>query len=378
MSAMPESWRALVDDAGDRARIAAAARELEGALAAMTRGERDVIGCCDRAVACAYVAPEDDDGEALALAAGALAHAKVVALSGGAARVGWTLAHLADGDDADQILAAIDAAVLRQLDAWRGTYDLASGLVGLGVYALERGAAGRPIASRVLARLAELAQPRGGGLAWYTAPELMPDWQRELAPAGYWNLGLAHGTPGVIVLAARCVAADIDRERAHELLAGATTYLLATVPPNAGPRFPPWHVDGRDVEARPGLAWCYGDLGVSAALLAAAQVDGRWREPALALALGCARRACDIPNAAICHGSAGVAHILNRMWQATGDASFATAARAWLDRALAGVAELRAASDPTLLDGAAGVALVLHAAVSDIEPEWDRLLLLSG
>jgi hypothetical protein len=33
-------------------------------------------------------------------------------------------------------------------------------------------------------------------------------------------------------------------------------------------------------------------------------------------------------------------------------------------------------ADPSLLGGACGVALVLHAACSEIEPAWDRLLLV--
>ena len=78
------------------------------------------------------------------------------------------------------------------------------------------------------------------------------------------------------------------------------------------------------------------------------------------------------------------------MFQATGDEVLGAAARSWIDHALAlrcdaGIAgfpmvhrdldktELRASA--SMLTGASGVALVLHAAISDIEPCWDRLLL---
>jgi hypothetical protein len=40
--------------------------------------------------------------------------------------------------------------------------------------------------------------------------------------------------------------------------------------------------------------------------------------------------------------------------------------------------ELRGWPDPGFLTGAAGVGLALLAAISDVEPEWDRVLLLSG
>ena len=54
--------------------------------------------------------------------------------------VAWTIAHLADS----AAPGAADAALTDMLrrDAWRGTYDLVGGLVGMGIYALERGSQG--------------------------------------------------------------------------------------------------------------------------------------------------------------------------------------------------------------------------------------------
>src|SRR3954452_4594788 len=53
----------------------------------------------------------------------------------------WTIAHLADSTAP----GAVDEALIDLLrrDAWQGGYDHVSGLVGVGVYALERGRAGR-------------------------------------------------------------------------------------------------------------------------------------------------------------------------------------------------------------------------------------------
>ena len=80
------------------------------------------------------------------------------------------------------------------------------------------------------------------------------------------------------------------------------------------------------------------------------------------------------------------------MAQATGESALRDAAVAWIDRTLAMRSELplagfpanlpeddgkpRLVPDATLLTGAGGVALVLHAACSEIEPGWDRLLLV--
>ncbi|HEY0994083.1 MAG TPA: hypothetical protein VGD80_43805, partial [Kofleriaceae bacterium] len=88
------------------------------------------------------------------------------------------------------------------------------------------------------------------------------------------------------------------------------------------------------------------------------------------------------------------------LFQRTGDPALAEASWCWLIRVLemrratldaghAGVAGFRALvtprwdaaselrDEPGFLWGAAGIGLALLAAISDIEPSWDRLLLLS-
>lgn len=79
-------------------------------------------------------------------------------------------------------------------------------------------------------------------------------------------------------------------------------------------------------------------------------------------------------DAGLCHGSAGLAHIFNRHWQATGERVFADAARRWFGRTLARIDHV---SGGGFLSGRAGVALALLHAASAREPTWDRVLLLS-
>src|ERR1700690_1610660 len=63
-------------------------------------------------------------------------------LYGGLAGDGWVLCHLSDQDDgeASELLTTVDAALAKVLavSTWDGPYDLISGLVGFGVYFLER------------------------------------------------------------------------------------------------------------------------------------------------------------------------------------------------------------------------------------------------
>jgi hypothetical protein len=399
-------WRPLIT--GDQvATIHAVIREV---VAAVEEVPATQIGdLVDRAVLHAYagraeIAPAAEDRGAASLAAAVAALARSLSrpgLYGGAAGVGWCVCHLASGDTADLVCQRVDAVLLRLLADWRDDYDLTRGLVGLGVYAVARGEAGHALARRILDELVRTARPCGAGLAWHTPPERMAPEQRPNAPDGTWNMGLAHGVPGVIALLARYLHAGVDPVRTRQLLDGAVSFLLTAEPPRDDGRFPSWHAGGPDGPSVPPhhpsrarLAWCYNDLGVAVALLSAAIVTGepRWRADALALAHASAGRSIQealFDDTAICHGALGAAHLFNRLGHATGDDAFFTAARRFLDHGLAMRSDqpiagfpaaasrdpVRWLADASLLSGATGVALVLHSMITDVEPAWDQLLL---
>jgi hypothetical protein len=311
-------------------------------------------------------------------------------------------------DGADDGAAEIDDALLGlvRMQPWPHDYDLISGLVGMGVYALERlpRPAARQCLEAILDRLDERAEHGPDGTTWHTPPAHLPPHQLVQHPGGYYNLGLAHGVPGVIGLLGAMWAADVARPRVAPLLAQAVAWLLSrALPPGLGARYDWAEGPGpRDAAATPTRsAWCYGDPGVTAALLLAGRATGnaRWIEEARALALGIAARpeaAAGVVDAGLCHGGAGLGHVLHRLYRGTGEPALAQAARAWLARALdmrapeatPNVAGFRARSadaqgtmcweaDPGLLTGAAGVALALLAGLGHAPPDWDRVLLLS-
>ena len=140
-------------------------------------------------------------------------------------------------------------------------------------------------------------------------------------------------------------------------------------------------------------AWCYGDPGVAATLWSAAARLGLDVSLARETARDAAARpaeTCGVVDAGLCHGAAGLAHLMNRYYQASRDTAFADAARTWLMRAIelvrpdgfGGIAAWHGDRSATpwqpnasFLEGAIGVALTWLAAVQAIEPCWDRLLL---
>jgi lantibiotic modifying enzyme len=330
-------------------------------------------------------------------------------LWGGIAGLDWAATHLdrlglTIGDRAEAFGRWASDRLATELHQGAGAgplshYDLIGGLVGVGLAALERlpEPSAAALVERIVVLLDERAERLTDGVTWWTPPEHTG--QAERMPHGWYNLGLAHGVPGVVAFLGLVCAANVATTPARPLLDGAVGWLLAQRHPFAnGAHFP--RCLGTGIEPAPGrLSWCYGDPGTAAALLVAARAVGEpaWEREAIALALAAAERTPEtagVVDASLCHGAIGVGHIFNRLWQATGEARLAEAARFWLARGLAmrqpagrlgGFHAVIRGEDGQparriafrgLLMGAAGLGLALLAATSDVEPAWDRILLL--
>ena len=322
-------------------------------------------------------------------------------LYAGTSGVTWTIHHLG-ADESDEEggdpLAKIDAALLQYTGKtpWKDDYDVVSGLVGIGVYALE--ALPKPRAKtlleQIIMRLSEKAEEKEGGVAWKTEPELLPPWQRELAPKGYYNLGLAHGIPGIWAILAQAAAEGIQTDLATSLLEKSISWFLRQFIEKEE-SFPSWVVVEGTSDRGSRYAWCYGEPGIAISLFSSARFLGRsdWEEKALSIMRRVAKappERAGVKDAGICHGSAGLAHILNRFFQATEEELFRTAAEHWYKKTVEfqepgkGIAGFRFMdeekvehSDPGLLTGSAGISLALLSAAFPIEPLWDRFLLTS-
>jgi len=311
----------------------------------------------------------------------------------------YVAARLFDTHDDDDACDEIDDAITRNLCEvpWRGQYDLISGLVGIGVYALARRRRAPSLCDRVVERLLELRRVEASGTTWFTEPALLSSTQRTQAPHGMHNLGLAHGVPGVIAFlghALACAGHDVAG-----VLEDSTRWLDGQRLSDASPSAFGWW-SGAGATSNPSrAAWCYGDPGIAAALLIAAKALAH---PELEqAALRVAHRAAGRPwqssgavDAGLCHGTAGLMHIFHRIYRATGDETCRRAACEWFDRTLAlrgdgGVAGFTPhlvdeKQDPLpgqatgMLNGAAGIGLALLAAVGNAAPGWDRVLLVDA
>jgi lantibiotic biosynthesis protein len=275
------------------------------------------------------------------------------------------------------------------------SFDVVSGLAGIGRYLLARGArAAEPAHRLVVALVALFGREHHGVPAWYT-PGTGEDAPNASLPMGSLNCGMAHGAAGPLALFALYRLAGRDVPGLVPVILRIAQWLVASRDDDKwGPNWPAVVPLGSTAVVRTHNAWCYGSPGVARALwlagkaidcqalrdLAVAAMDAvHWRPPS-------ARR---IHLPCLCHGLAGIAQILSRFARDTGLQRFRQAATefgmgllAFQDRAMPlGMRALghdgMRVDDPGLLNGAAGIGLALLTMSSDVDPTWDQLLMLS-
>lgn len=405
-------WKPFLDGASAERAVDAVEAIAEALSATVDRLENDslAVGLCGPALFFADLSQARSSERFLEASAVCLERAMdfvarrrlTPSLFEGFCGVGWTIEQLRPWlfNEDDDPLAALDEVLIDFLER-PSPVELMHGLAGIGLYLLERlpDPSARRALEALLDRLEDGAERRDERVTWpsqaggRSEAEDRSRWQR------FYNLGVAHGVPGVIGFLAGLRRAGVEPERCEKLADGAVRWLLEKRLPEGGVcRFPT--TVGPGIAPEPSrTAWCSGDLGIAAVLDLAGRAFERseWTAEALALARLAARRPPDdtgVNDSSLCHGAAGLGHLFLRLHRSTGDLELGEAARFWLGRTLEmgrpgdGLAGFSTWSgdgrggviwrrDPGFLTGVAGIGLALLAAVSDVEPSWDRVLLLS-
>jgi hypothetical protein len=307
------------------------------------------------------------------------------------------VSRVAGGDAIDRaLLAAVER--FDRLPPEHAALDLISGLAGQALYACARlpRVRARKALEAIVRWIDRRALAAPDGVTWLSPPR--PEPKPGQLPGEIYDLGIAHGIPGILAALAEIVEAGVAVRTARDLLDAGTRWLLRRAQLRDGPAYDtyaprePGTPHGHTLPPGPArLAWCYGDPGVVAALLRVARVrgDSELRATAMAMVRRIASIRADpsVQDAGLCHGHAGMLHICNRLYQATGEPAARDAAIDWAERTLVVRAGPRAIIEGEVLDpwpyrplrflaGAAGSALALLAAASPTVPMWDRFLML--
>lgn len=245
--------------------------------------------------------------------------------------------------------------------------------------------------------LVTLTSPQEGTVdpdrpAWWIPPNV----QRR-CPRGGADPGLAHGISGPLVTLAAALRYGIGIDG----LAGSVTHvcrwLISTQQSDLRwPHTVP--LDGQPAEPGGRTAWCYGAGGTARALYLAATAlnDQTLTDRAIDTLVQVAAdvETCRLSGPTICHGLAGLLHVVARTAHDSKDPRLAAVSDQLAGRVAAAFVEStpfgfqhlqdapggrdRYADIPGLLTGAAGVAAVLLSwAQPDVAPVWD-LTLMTG
>lgn len=278
-------------------------------------------------------------------------------------------------------------------------YDVVTGISGVAAYLLCRinDASALRTLRAIVEALVEVVERATPTPAWFTPADMISG-QAMIGkyPEGYLNCGLAHGAAGILSLLALAYREDIEVPKSRSAIERLAHWLIAQGRPDRWGTTWPAAVGVRDLDpVTPGpMGWCYGNPGVARALwLAGSALDDAGICETAKEALRSVYRRPHSRRGAIsptfCHGAAGLLQITLRLANETALPEFFDAANGALERLLAlftedsvfGYRDYDRESGlvdrPGLLEGAAGVALVLLAAACNQEPEWDRLFLLS-
>lgn len=295
--------------------------------------------------------------------------------------------------DLDEFLAKKMFSDLEDND----NYDFLHGAIGIGIYFLNHFSS--PKSKIYLTEFIEKLEKKGiyeydGSLKWISTVNEENNTKKEV-----FNLSLSHGMPSIIIFLAKAYKNDISKNLVKRMLESLVKYILKNRHNHQvyGSYFPSWLCEN-EIKGKSRLGWCYGDLGVALALYQAgvSLKNKVWYEFAIEIFIHSAERRDlineSVNDAGLCHGTAGIAHIFNRMYRNTGIEKFKETHEFWIKETLKmakfedGLAGYKTfygekyggwKNEYGLLDGIAGIGLALISSVSDSDSKWDECLLLS-
>lgn len=277
----------------------------------------------------------------------------------------------------------------------KGIYDLLVGSIGIGNYFLSKKSINKvdvKYISDILNSLMKNGIVEKDMIRWVSYKEFNIN-----AECDEINFGFAHGIPSIISFLSKCIEKNICNELSENLLKMSVEWVLKQKMNKSVLSLFPIRILTNDgtVLRHNYLRWCYGDLGIAYSILKAGIVCNNtiWVKEANSILENIIEKNLkskfSVEEPYFCHGTVGVAHIFNRIYQLTEKSIYKKEAVYWYNQSvlkLSYILELAKYNKRNkkyillrsdLLNGIAGIGISLLSASSDIEPKWDELFLLS-
>lgn len=271
--------------------------------------------------------------------------------------------------------------------------DFLHGMIGSGIYALCRKRI--DLLDLIITHLNKSAYKDEFGYRWQSKYEIR---DKEIDVI---QLSLSHGIASVINFLSQCIKMDIKNKKlAIKILYEAIKYLRNSTLIKCVSIFPEVipvnRTEYKIKESR--LGWCNGDLGIGISLLIVGIniKDQKLIQEAKDVLLATTGRRLEEQTSVIddglCHGSAGIALMYKLAYQITEKDEFLEAYSFWMERLMIearksaiseGYRSFLGADkgwgiDHGFLNGLSGIGLTLIDFISEKEPNWKSILLLSN
>ena len=156
------------------------------------------------------------------------------------------------------------------------------------------------------------------------------------------NIALSHGISSIIVVLSKLDSVSINHESRDRIIEKACNYINSQEIDfqKYGCYFPSISLNEQDEIKRSRLAWCYGDLGVAAALWEAGKVlnNQTWKSKAIEIFTFSSKRRSQedamIQDVELCHGSASLVMMFDYMYRETGNDLFRETRDFWMKKSL--------------------------------------------
>lgn len=323
----------------------------------------------------------------------------------GVAGAGFVFQHLQNlgfiDKKADLNLQELDQFILEGIrqDYEQQYWDPLHGLVGCGIYFMERHkhANQSTILQQITRYLLQLHKKVNGNCVWLSKdPERLEE--------AHYNFGMAHGMPGIISFLASVFTLNICQTEINEIVPSCIDYIIQHRNKNGTGSLFPSSVSMNTSSARgrvSRLGWCYGDLCIANALIAWGRACNQFYfiETGIDIALQTLtrnRENAQCVDASFCHGSSGIIHQYNCLYQLTKNEAFRQGALKWLETALEhfylpgttgneyrywtynpDTRENFFTGNSSLLEGTAGIALVYLSLIGKTTSEWDSIFFIN-
>ncbi|KYH04460.1 hypothetical protein A1704_17345 [Chryseobacterium cucumeris] len=322
----------------------------------------------------------------------------------GIAGFGWTIDHLVENNfielDNDELLSGFDEYIhnVMVFSLNKKNFDFLHGGIGYALYFINR-YRNTSLESLKLSYKAKIYEFISLLESFADKTSNQYKWEKVSNGEKVYDLSLSHGMSSIIGILNKLYELPEFRDRVRDILVGTINFIveLHYLENKLSLYASTISVVNNKNQDNSRLAWCYGDLGIATVLLQSSYLlksESLRKKVIYILEFSSKRKNLEensVFDLGICHGTMGISHIFKNICHKLNTNTFQDTSKYWLNKGLElsiyddnylGVKKWDPSiksfiPDLSLLEGAAGVGLVIINSLAPLNTKWDECLMLN-